>query len=65
MKGRLYHAMNGTWFAPEQRAEIVRTMNELASSKGMESGGTKPSTTGAPTATENWVRGADGKLVKQ
>lgn len=37
-KGRLYHLENGTWFAPEQRANIVKTMNDLAASKGMESG---------------------------
>lgn len=37
-KGRLYHLENGTWFAPEQRANIVKTMNELAASKGMENG---------------------------
>jgi hypothetical protein len=34
-KGRAYHAINGTWFAPEQRQQIVQTMNDLAKSKGI------------------------------
>jgi hypothetical protein len=38
IRGRAYHAINGTWFAPEQRAQIVQTMNNLASSKGMNAG---------------------------
>lgn len=45
-KGRAYHALNGTWFAPDQRQQIVHTMNELAKSKGIpipgEQGGTGP-----------------------
>lgn len=36
-RGKAYHAINGTWFAPEQRRQIVETMNNLASSKGVES----------------------------
>jgi hypothetical protein len=35
-RGKAYHAINGTWFAPEQRRQIVETMNNLASSKGIE-----------------------------
>ena len=62
-KGRLYHLEHGTWFAPEQRANIVKTMNDLAASKGMETGGNKAPEGGA---AENWVRDPKtGKLVKQ
>lgn len=61
-KGRLYHLENGTWFAPEQRANIVKTMNDLAASKGM-----KTDTNGAQpgTAPEVWERDSSGKLVKK
>lgn len=48
-KGRAYHAINGTWFAPEQRAQIVKTMNDLATSKGMATS-TSQSGGGAPPA---------------
>ncbi len=34
-EGMAYHASTGTWFAPEQRKEIVQTMNDLAKSKGI------------------------------
>jgi hypothetical protein len=34
-EGKAYHAKNGTWFAPEQRQQIVATMNDLARSKGI------------------------------
>jgi hypothetical protein len=37
-RGRAYHAVNGTWFAPEQRRQIVQTMNDLAKSKGIGEG---------------------------
>jgi hypothetical protein len=42
-RGKAYHAINGTWFAPEQRRQIVDTMNALASSKGV----TEPANAGA------------------
>lgn len=35
-KGRLYHAIHGVWFAPDQRRNIVATMNALAASKGIK-----------------------------
>jgi hypothetical protein len=35
-KGKAYHAMNGVWFAPNQRQNIVNTMNQLAVSKGID-----------------------------
>jgi hypothetical protein len=35
-KGKAYHAMNGVWFAPDQRQNIVNTMNQLAASKGID-----------------------------
>jgi hypothetical protein len=38
-RGKAYHAVNGTWFAPEQRKQIVDTMNSLANSKGVEGPG--------------------------
>jgi hypothetical protein len=38
-RGKAYHAVNGTWFAPEQRKQIVDTMNALANSKGVEGPG--------------------------
>jgi hypothetical protein len=38
-KGRAYHAINGTWFAPQQRQQIVQTMNDLAKSKGIGGAG--------------------------
>lgn len=34
-EGQAYHAEYGTWFAPEQRQQIVQTMNDLAASKGI------------------------------
>lgn len=37
-RGKLYHATNGVWFAPEQRRQIVQTMNDLAKSKGIKAG---------------------------
>ena len=43
VKGRAYHAINGTWFPPDQRNEIVSTMRLLNQSKG--SG--QPATSGA------------------
>ena len=38
VRGRLYHATNGVWFAPEQRTQIVKTMNDLGKSKGINPG---------------------------
>jgi hypothetical protein len=38
VRGRLYHAKNGVWFAPEQRTQIVKTMNDLGKSKGINPG---------------------------
>ena len=35
-KGKAYHAVNGVWFAPDQRQNIVNTMNQLAVSKGID-----------------------------
>ena len=52
-KGLAYHASNGTWFAPEQRQQIVHTMNELAKSKGIPI----PGEQGAPAPTPGTVEG--------
>jgi hypothetical protein len=35
-EGAAYHAATGTWFNPEQRQQIVQTMNDLAKSKGID-----------------------------
>jgi hypothetical protein len=44
LKGRAYHELHGTWFAPEQRQEIVNTMGNLATARGITpgEGGVKP-----------------------
>ena len=48
-RGRAYHAINGTWFAPEQRRQIVQTMNDLATSKGIDTGASGPQHEGGAT----------------
>jgi hypothetical protein len=35
-EGIAYHASTGTWFSPQQRQQIVQTMNDLAKSKGID-----------------------------
>jgi hypothetical protein len=68
-KGAAYHAQTGTWFSPEQRKEIVQTMNDLGKSKGIQvpgdnSSGPTPGTVengyrfkgGDPGKQENWVK---------
>ena len=39
LEGRAYHKINGTWFNPQQRQQIVATMGNLAVSKGITPGG--------------------------
>jgi hypothetical protein len=70
-RGRAYHAINGTWFAPHQREQIVQTMNDLANSKGIAPatqggavrGGNQTETRSYNGAT--YAKGADGQWHKQ
>jgi hypothetical protein len=65
LEAHLRHATTGTWFSDEQRGQIVGTMQDLAKAKGLDAQGQPNAQTGNATAAENWVRGPDGKLVKQ
>jgi hypothetical protein len=39
LEGKAHHALTGTWFSDKQRAQIVNTMNDLATAKGIHAGG--------------------------
>jgi hypothetical protein len=65
LEAHLRHATTGTWFSDEQRGQIVGTMQDLAKAKGLDAQGQPNAQPGNSTAAENWVRGPDGKLVKQ
>jgi hypothetical protein len=46
LRGKAYHAIHGTWFAPEQRKQIVETMSMLEQAKEQRSQ-SQPATGGA------------------
>jgi hypothetical protein len=50
LEGWAYHKAKGTWFAPEQRQQIVQTMNDLAKSKGIDPTKLPPAGGGAAQA---------------
>jgi hypothetical protein len=50
MSAHLRHATVGTWFSPEQRAQIVDTMNQLANAKKAATSGGNPQTGSSPTS---------------
>lgn len=39
MKSKAYHALYGSWFSPEQRQQIVNTMNTVAQENGLDEHG--------------------------
>jgi hypothetical protein len=69
-RAKLYHATTGTWFAPEQRQQIVKTMNDLARSKGIGTatggagqGGGGQNTSGPPAGATQVGHDAKGNVV--
>jgi hypothetical protein len=50
-EGRALHAKTGTWFAPDQRAQIVGTINSVADAKLAAAGGGRRLPTGGQSQT--------------
>ena len=48
VKGQLYHTLHGTWFSPDQRKQIVSTMQELAKARAAAGPEPEPAAPGAP-----------------
>lgn len=51
-EGKAYHAATGTWFAAQQRNDIIGTMEALAKSKGVGGQGTPQRGAANPTAPQ-------------